>query len=190
MNKIIQNCKGYKILNQDSFEMYLSFIISQNNSVKRISKTVENLSKKYGEKIIFQNKEFYLFPSIENLFNISKEDIKDMGLGYRDRYIINAIEYLKNNHDLFIKLENMKDEDALNELMKINGVGLKVASCILLFGFHKWGVYPVDRWVKKNISNNYKNLNIKNISDFARNNYGKYSGLAIQYMFHSERNVK
>ncbi len=192
MNKIIPKCRGYKILKQDHFEMYLSFIISQNNNVKRIGGTVEKLSRKYGKKVIFKDHEYYLFPSFDSLCNIKIDDIKEMGLGYRDKYIINALEYLKTNTDLFRKLTDMSDEEAINELMKINGIGLKVASCILLFGFHKLGVYPIDRWVKKNISINYKYLinDYNNIMKFARRNYGKYCGVAIQYMFHSERNVK
>jgi N-glycosylase/DNA lyase len=192
ISSIIEKCKGYKILRQNSFEMYISFIISQNNNVKRISNSVEKISKKYGKKIIFKGNEYCLFPNLDELSNIKISDLNEIGLGYRDKYIINAIEYLKKNKNLFDKLKNLDGKSSVAELMKINGIGLKVASCILLFGFYKLDVFPIDRWVIKNIEIHYHNIknDVDNISKFAKENYGKYSAIAIQYMFHSERNAK
>ena len=88
-------------------------------------------------------------------------------------------------------LNNLSTKEALDELMKVKGIGLKVASCILLFGYKRLDVFPIDTWVKQFISNNYniKN-NQKEIEKFAKENFGKYSGLVIQYMFHSQRNIK
>lgn len=190
MKEIIKKCKGFKILKQDPFEMFISYIISQNNNVKRISVIIENISKKFGEKVIFKDEEYYLFPKEKVLFNVSEEELKSFGLGYRAKYIINALNELKEDKDFFKKLKKLETPLALKKLMKIKGIGLKVASCILLFGFEKLDVFPIDTWVKQNIIKNYKHLktNYKDITEFAKKKYKHFSGVAIQYMFHSERN--
>lgn len=187
LKDIISRCSNYRILNQDSFEMCISYIISQNNNVKRISKTINDLSKKYGTKVIFENKEYYLFPNYEQIKNITKDELKLFGVGFRDKYIKNFIDFYPSMKDL----NNLSTKEALDELMKVKGIGLKVASCILLFGYKRLDVFPIDTWVKQFISNNYniKN-NQKEIEKFAKENFGKYSGLVIQYMFHSQRNIK
>jgi len=185
MINIIDKCYGYKILNQDPFEMCISYIISQNNNVKRISKSIEELSKKYGKKIEFNNKTYYLFPTYEQLKELKVDDFTNLKVGFRDKYLYDFI----NKSETLKDINNLSTTDALNELMKVKGIGLKVASCILLFGYKRLDTFPIDTWVKQNISENY---NIKNdqksIEKFAKNTYGNYSGLAIQYMFHSKRN--
>ena len=185
MGEMIKKCAGYKILNQDPFEMCISYIISQNNNVKRISKSIEELSKKYGNKIVFEGKDYYLFPTYDALKKLSISDFTNLRVGFRDKYLFDFLskyESLKN-------IDELNTKDALKELMKVKGIGLKVASCILLFGYRRLDTFPIDTWVKQNISMNY---NIKNdqksIEEFALKNYGEYSGLAIQYMFHSQRN--
>ena len=187
MKTIIDRCKGYKILSQDPFEMCISYIISQNNNVKRISKTVEEISKKYGNKIVYDNKEYYLFPTYEQLKKLKLKDFTNLKVGFRDKYLYDFI----CNYEKLKDINSLSTVDALNELMKIKGIGLKVASCILLFGYKRFDTFPIDTWVKKFISENYniKN-NQKTIEKFAKDRYKEYSGLAIQYMFHSQRNIK
>jgi len=184
--------KGFKILNQNPFEMLISYIISQNNNVKRIMKSVELLSKKYGKKIIFKNNDYYLFPTFKELKSISIEDLKEMGMGFRDSYIISALDLIKNSTINLDKIYEMNTEDALNYLMLIKGVGPKVASCILLFAYKKYDVFPVDTWVIQAMKELYPNVKSsqKEIIKFAKEKYGKYSGIALQYMYHSMRNVK
>lgn len=192
LKEISNKCSDYKILRQDKFEMFISYIISQNNNVKRISNSIEKLSKMAGEKIIWNNKEYYLFPTPENLMKLSIEDIRSTGVGFRDKYIISALEKIKEDNLFLDKIYSLNTEDALKELISIKGIGLKVASCILLFGYYRLDVFPIDTWVIKNISLNYPEISPiqKEIEKFARNKFGKYSGLAIQYMFHYERNKK
>lgn len=186
MKEIISKVKGYKIINQDFFEMCISYIISQNNNVKRISKSIEELSKKYGDKVIFNNKEYYLFPNYNSLVNLEAKDFRLLGVGFRDKYLVDFIKKYKDLKDI----NTLSTKDALIELMKVKGIGLKVASCILLFGNKRLDVFPIDTWVKQNIKENYGiNDDIKTIEEFARKTYGNYSGLAIQYLYHSQRNV-
>jgi N-glycosylase/DNA lyase len=192
MEGIINKCKGYKILKQDPFEMFFSYIISQNNRVSRISKSIEKISIMFGKKVLFNNKEYYLFPTLEELKNASLDDLTQTGIGFRNKYVLENIKFLTENPDFLNKLKEMETEDALKELIDLKGIGLKVASCILLFSYHRFDVFPIDTWVIKNISENNKNIkaNQKEISTFAKKQYGKLSGLAIQYMFHYERNEK
>ena len=186
LKEIVNKCNKYRIINQDSFEMCISYIISQNNNVKRISKSIEELSYKYGSKIIFDEKEYYLFPNYQQIKNISLEELQSLKIGFRDKYIYDFLEKYENIN----KIENLNTEDALKELLSVKGIGMKVASCILLFGYKRLDVYPIDTWVKKYFSNNY---NIKNdqktIEKFAKEKFGEYTGLVIQYMFHSQRNI-
>ncbi len=182
----INKCKKYRIPNQDKFEMGISYIISQNNNVKRISKSIEELSTKYGEKIVFNNKEYYLFPKYEVLKDLNNEDFREFGVGFRDKYIVNYLKEYSNLKDL----DKLSTKDALDKLMSIKGIGLKVASCILLFGYHRFDVFPIDTWVKQYMSENYNiKDNVKEIEEFAKKHFGEYSGLVIQYMFHSQRNI-
>lgn len=187
MDNCIDRCKGYKILRQNPFEMCISYIISQNNNVKRISNSINRLCELKGEKIKFNDIEYHLFPSYGELKDVTIDELRSTGVGFRDRYIINFL----NNYSDLAKIENNSTIDATNKLMNIKGIGLKVASCILLFGYHRFDTFPIDTWVKKFISNNY---NIKNdqktIEIFAKNKFGSLSGLAVQYMYHSERNIK
>ncbi len=191
LSKNINLCKGYKILRQEPFEMFVTYILSQNNRVSRISKTVEELSKSFGTKVIFQNREYYLFPTYEQLKDVTKEDLKTFGVGFRDKYIIGALDYLKNNSAFLENINNMSTDEALKSLTSIKGIGTKVASCILLFAYHRFDTYPIDTWVRKYVSANFNvKDNIKEISSFMRKTFGEYSGLAIQYFFHIERNKK
>lgn len=183
---MIDKCKTYRILNQDSFEMCISYIISQNNNVKRISKSIEELSKLYGDKILFDGVEYYLFPTYQQLKNITLEELSNIKIGFRDKYILDFI----NNYEKLQNIDNLSTEEALKELMKVKGIGMKVASCILLFGYKRLDVYPIDTWVKQYISENYDIKNDqKTIEKFTKEKYGKYAGLIIQYMFHSQRNI-
>ena len=182
---------GYKVLKQDKFEMYISYIISQNNNVKRISSTINKISEKYGEKVEFNNKTYYLFPKMSDMINLTKDNLKEFNLGFRDEYINNALNVLKENPFYLEELDMLNTEEALKSLMKIKGIGLKVASCILMFGYSRFDTFPIDTWVKKYVS---EKLGIKDdikvISKYMKEIFNEYSGLAIQYMYHINRNRK
>ena len=184
--------KGFRILKQNPFETLISYIISQNNNVKRIMRSVELLSKKYGKRVEYNNNYYYLFPNFESLKNITIEDLKDIGVGFRDSYIINALTLLKNDTIDLEKINDMETDKALDYLMLIKGVGPKVASCILLFAYKKYDVFPVDTWVIQAMQKLYPEIKSsqKEIIKFAKEKYGKYSGIALQYMYHSMRNIK
>ena len=180
--------RGLKMIHQDPFETIISYIISQNNRVPSITKSLNIISEAYGEKVIFKNKEYYLFPSIDKLKNISISDFRNCKVGFRDKYLYEIVQSI-NKKELDIKLIfNMNSIDSLNYLIKFKGIGNKVASCILLFAYQKFDVYPIDTWVKKYMKDDYNIEGEKAIREFTFNTYKEYSGLAIQYMFNYKRN--
>lgn len=192
-NKIIKDnldkVKGYKILKQDKFEMFITYIISQNNRVSKIMSSVQKLSIKYGQKVIFKEKEYYLFPKYESIKDISVSELRSLGVGFRDQYIRNALDYLNDNPSFLSDLVNVDTNEALKLLTSIKGIGTKVASCILLFAYARFDCYPVDTWVRKFVSNNFNvKDNIKDISIYMNKEFGDLSALAIQYFYHIERN--
>lgn len=191
LKRDINLCKGYKVLKQDKFEMYISYIISQNNNVKRISGSINKISERFGKKVKYNNKEYYLFPTFVELKNITIEELRECGVGFRDSYIINALNKLKENPFFLEELDMLPTDEAIKELMKIKGIGLKVASCILMFGYSRFDTFPVDTWVKKYVSENFKiKDDIKIISKFMKDNFKENSGLAVQYFYHINRNKK
>lgn len=184
LKDIINYSKGLKMINEPKLEVIISYILSQNNRVPQIKKSLDNISKEYGEKVIFNNKEYYLFPTINNLKKISIDDFRRLKCGFRDRYLY---EFIQSDFNLN-KIENLSSKEALDLLISMKGIGEKVASCILLFGYHRFDVYPIDTWVKKYMKDEYNITTIKDIKSFCLDRYKEYTGLVIQYMFNYKRN--
>lgn len=179
---------GIRILNQDPWEMLISFIISAANNIPRISKTIENISKAYGKKVCFENEEYYLFPTPEELSKASMQDLRELNLGFRDKYVYNATQLVLNGEVDLEKIALLEYKKAKKELTKIPGVGEKVADCILLFSMKRKESFPVDTWIKKVMSELYlDSKDIKKISEYAENKFGKYAGIAQQYLFYWRR---
>ena len=186
--EIVKSCNGLKMINEPKFEVAISYILSSNNRVPQIKKALDNISKTYGKKIEFNNKEYYLFPTLEQLSNLDINTLRNCKTGFRDKYIYEFVNKVKNKEFDLDLINNLNSNDALNYLMTLNGVGEKVASCILLFGYHRFDVFPIDTWVKKYMKDKYKIEGISNIRNFTLKKYNDLSGLAIQYMFHYKRN--
>lgn len=187
---IIDSSIGYRVQKMEVLETIISYIISANNSVSNIRNCVNRLSNKYGTKVIFNNKEYYLFPTINQLKDITINDLIDMKLGFRAKYVKEIIDKIINKEFDINIIYNLNSTDALSYLMKERGIGLKVASCILLFAYSRYDVYPIDVWVKKIMKERYNLDSVKDIKDFMNNKYNKYSGLVIQYLFNYKRNIK
>ena len=179
---------GLNMIKQDPFETVIEYIISANNGVPQIANALNNIARNYGKKVMFNDKEYFLFPNYEDLKDVSLEDFRSCKVGCRDRYLKSIIERLNNNELDLNKYFKLDTKDALEDLQKNSGIGPKVASCILLFAYQKYDVFPIDTWVKKVMKESYNIEGEKNIREFAKNTYGKYSGLAIQYLFNYSRN--
>lgn len=187
--KYLDNSLGLKMIKQDKLECIISYVISQNNSVRNIQMSLNMLSESYGEKVEFLNKEYYLFPKLDRLVSLSLEDFRKCKVGFRDKYLVGIIESINNGSFDLNMIDSLNTEEALQYLINFKGIGMKVASCILLFSYQRFDVYPVDTWVKKFMEDNYNIVGEKNIREYCKKTYGEYSGLAIQYMFNSKRNM-
>ena len=187
--KYLDNSLGLKMIKQDKLECIISYVISQNNSVRNIQMSLNMLSEAYGEKVEFLNKEYYLFPKLDRLVSLSLEDFRKCKVGFRDKYLVGIIESINNGNFNLNMIDTLNTEEALQYLINFKGIGMKVASCILLFSYQRFDVYPVDTWVKKFMEDNYNIVGEKNIREYCKKTYGEYSGLAIQYMFNSKRNM-
>lgn len=186
LKNMIDECSGFKIINSPKLETIISYMISANNNVRNIQNSVNLISKRCGKKIIFEEKTYYLFPKLEELKKLTLDDLKNFKLGFRSENIYNFIQAITYND--INNINNMDTEEALEYLMSYKGIGLKIASCILLFGYHRFDVFPIDTWVKKYMFDTYNLNDIKKIEKFTKEKYKEYSGLVIQYMFHSKRN--
>lgn len=186
LSNIIEECNGFRIMNTPKLETIISYMISANNNVRNIEKCVNLLCNKYGEKVEFEDNIYYLFPTLEVLKTLTIEDYNNMKFGFRSKYVYEFVNTITNVD--IDNINNMTTNDAIKYLTNYKGIGLKIASCILLFGYNKLDVYPIDTWVKKYMYDNYKIKDIKKIEEFAKKKYKEYSGVVIQYMFHSKRN--
>ena len=172
---------GIRILHQDAWEAVASFIISQNNNIPRIKKIIENMSAGLGDAFVgFDGGTHYAFPTAEQILAAGEEGLAPFKMGFRARYLIDAAKkYLSGEVD-FAKIEKACADEAQKALMSICGVGPKVASCALLFGFHKLEFFPVDVWIKRVLAKYYPDgIDISAL--------GAYAGVAQQYLFYYER---
>lgn len=194
MKKSIEYGYGIRILNQDLFECIISFIISANNNIPRIKGIIERLSKKCSRRVIYNEKEYYLFPSVSELSKLSVEDLRSLGLGFRDIRVFNTCKKIKEKVVDLDKLKEMKNSDEIREeLLKLDGVGPKVADCIMLFSLKRYDVFPIDVWVRRVMNDLYIHnenegkVNKKEILKIANELYGNICGLAQQYLFYYRR---
>ena len=181
MERAMEAGRGIRILRQDSWEALCSFIISQNNNIPRIKGIISNLCRTYGDKIITEDgREFYSFPSAERVLDAGLEGMNGLRTGFRAKYIIAAAKAVCEREIDLEALSKMQTDKALAELCSLYGVGLKVASCVALFGLYKLDAFPVDVWVKRILAKYYPDgLDISKI--------GGYAGIAQQYLFYYER---
>lgn len=183
---------GIKILNQEIFECLISFIISTQNTIPRIKKIVSTLSQMYGNKIELSGKPYYAFPTLDQLSNVTVDDLSSLKAGYRASYIVDAVNKIKSGEVDISHLKEMPYDKAKHELMKIKGVGPKVADCVLLFSCGKKEAFPIDVWVKRTMQTLYLGYDAKEkeIHSFADEHFGKYAGVAQQYLFYYARENK
>ncbi len=194
LKESIEFGNGIRILNQDLWETIISFIISANNNIPRIKGIIERISKEYGNKIIWNNEEYYTFPTPNELGKATIEDLRKLGLGFRDKRVYETTKMILNGE---VKLQDfIEEKDTTNlreKLLLLPGVGAKVADCIMLFGLKRFEVFPIDVWVRRVMNELYiKNedetkVNKKEIEKLAIEKYANLAGLAQQYLFYWKR---
>lgn len=194
LKKSIEFGKGIRILKQDLWEIIISFIISANNNIPRIKGIIERISKEYGKEIKYKGKSYYTFPTIQELSKASVDDLKKLGLGFRDKRIYDTTKLFLDGKYNLKEIEDIKDTKKIREiLLELPGVGPKVADCILLFGLNRFNVFPIDVWVRRVMNDLYiKNedetkVKKEEIEILAKTKYAELAGIAQQYLFYWKR---
>jgi len=194
----IEKYNGLRLIRQDPFQCLISFIVSSNSNIQKIKSTLENICKTFGEKIFFDEMEFFLFPKPQTLAEATIKEIKKCGSGYRSEFILEASKMISSNQIDFDYLKNCHYYEAKKIISKIPGVGNKVADCILLFSLEKLDAFPLDRWMIRILTKYYPQifeLTTKSITDkqYALLHekivkyFGPYCGYAQQFLFKMER---
>ncbi len=194
----VKKYAGLRIIQQEPFQCLVSFIVSSNSNMQKIKISLENISKKFGTKVEFQNKEFFLFPESRRLADASINEITSCGVGYRAKFIKEASKMVVSEKIDFKYLKKLNYHDAKENLNQIPGVGNKVADCIMLFSLNKLESFPLDRWMIRILEKYYSEkfqLNTKSITEKQYNtlhekivkHFGPYAGYAQQFLFKMER---
>ena len=169
--------KGIRILRQDPWEMLITFIISQNRNIPAIRRSVELFAGICGEKRMDpRGQEYYAFPDPEAAAGLSEKDLAECRLGYRCKYVHAAAEAVLHRKIDLNDLQQADMETAMEALTNLYGVGVKVASCVSLFGLHHTDAFPVDVWMKRILKEQYP-------TGYPYEKYSPYNGIYQQYMF-------
>jgi len=204
-DKLVKNAvkhfSGLRLIRQDPFQCYISFICSSNSTIQNIKRMLENLCKKFGNKIEFDKKQFFTFPKPEKLANASNKDLLSCGLGFRAKYVKQAAKMVRSGK---INFESLRKEDyksALEILKTVPGIGNKVADCILLFSLDKLESFPLDRWTQRILQKYYSrvfdDIQIKSLTEKKYSMlhekiveyFGPYAGYSQQFLFKMERDL-
>lgn len=182
---------GIRVFNQEPFEALISFIISANNNIKRISGIIDRLCALCGDKLDFEGMEMYSFPTPEAIASLPEDRLTAIGAGYRAPYIIESAKKIADGYDLE-KLRTMSLEAARRELLSFKGVGPKVCDCILLFSLGHTDAFPIDVWIDRAMNELFfdsvppKKAEMREVVK----SIGEYSGIIQQYIFFHARAVQ
>jgi len=203
-DKIVKNAikhyPGLRVTRQDPFQCCISFIISANSNIPKIRMGLQKLCRKFGAKVMFQKKEFFLFPRPKMLAKATLQDLQECKLGYRSKYVLDTSRTIASGEIDFDELKKADYQEAKELLLKLPGIGDKVADCIMLFSLEKLEAFPLDTWLvkilqkyysddfcmdKKTISKN----RYENIHQDVLDRFGKYAGYSQQFLYKMERDL-
>ena len=169
---------GIRILRQDTWEMIITFILSQQNNIPRIKGLIRALSERYGKKCETpEGRAYYAFPCAEELSRAAEEELRELKLGYRSKYICQTARMVAGGEIDLDALKEMEYTEARTELMRLSGIGGKVADCICLFALHQMDAFPVDTHIKKVLELHYPH-------GFPFEKYRGCAGVMQQYIFY------
>jgi len=183
LKKASDFCPGIRIIKQEPFECLISFIISANNNIPRIKKTIERLCENFGAAArgINGDKYYYAFPSAEKIASLNSDDLEVIKSGFRAKYILGAAKKVAGGEIDLDSIYKMPLDEGSEYLQNIKGVGAKIAACVLLFAYNKLESFPIDVWIKKVLEKYYP-------GDFSSFEYfGEYAGIAQEYLYYYER---
>jgi len=181
-----EELKGLRLVQDEFFPCLISYLCSPQMRIPRIKEMHNKMAEEYGETVEYEDYELRKFPTLEQLSQASEDDLRDLGLGYRAKYVVETVKILQEE-GLAI---SDGYEDAREDLKRLYGVGDKVADCVLLFSLEFLEAYPLDTWALKAVEKHYPDLHSDNYDEASRNlreYFGDYSGYAQEYLFHAAR---
>jgi N-glycosylase/DNA lyase len=199
---------GLRLVRQEPWECLISYLCATYKSIPAIKKMIENISRCHGKKLTADGYDFYTFPKPSTLSKVSCEELQGCGLGFRTNRVLETTKLVNSGKLNLEALKQADYADAKRELLKLPGVGQKVADCVLLFSLNKLEAFPIDVWMKRAATNLYADhfdssfikrvankdsitpKEYRTIGDFGRTYFGKYAGYAQQYLFHMLRTQK
>lgn len=193
LQEAINRYPGMRVLRQDPWETTLSFLCAQNSNVPRITLNVEDLCRTFGRPVFFDGHTRHTYPTPEALVEAGEQALRDLGLGYRARFIISVAAKVARGEINLIALREAGYDDALGALTALDGVGDKVANCILLFSMDKPQAFPVDIHISRVIRQRYPNApgvkssDVQRVREWAQRHFAPFAGYANHYLFHSKR---
>ena len=200
VKKATNRYPGLRITRQDPFQCCISFIVSSNSNIPNIRMRLQKLCRKFGKKVRFQKRDFVLFPEPKRLARATLQELKECKLGYRSKYVLDASRAIASGEIVLDELKKMKYEQAKELLLKLPGIGDKVADCIMLFSLEKLDSFPLDTWMLKILQKYYsdsicidkKSISKKRYEDIRQNvleHFGKYAGYSQQFLYKMERDL-
>ena len=182
--------RGLRLLRQDPWECLASFVCSSVSNIPRISSNLHAVAKAYGEPVLLDGHHLYRFPGPEKLAEAGKGALLDLGLGFHARYLAQIAQLVAESHVDLMALRQVSYSEAKAALMKLPGVGEKIADCVLVFSLDKLEGFPIDRWVRRVLVEWYghhEKARYGELLAWAQERWGRHSGYAQQYLFHYRR---
>lgn len=201
VGKAVKRFPGLRLLRQDPFQCYISFICSSNSSIQNIRNMLTRICVKFGNKVEFENYEFFTFPNAQRLVKATTKDLLSCGLGFRAKYVKDAVKAVNSGKIEFEDLRKSDYKSSSETLKTVHGIGNKIADCILLFSLDKLESFPIDRWMQRILQKYYpkifdsvseKSLTEKkyaNLHEKIVDYFGPYAGYSQQFLFKMERDL-
>jgi N-glycosylase/DNA lyase len=195
MRKAIIACRGLRLLRQDPWECLASFILSSTKQIVQIQQIIGHLCERFGEPV--QTPAGYsverAFPTPDRLVKLTESQLRECKMGFRAPYLLGSAQAIVSGEVCLASLRNLPLDEARTELLRLPGVGRKIADCVLLFAYGVHSAFPIDVWVTKALRQLYfprRRPNLKRLHLFAANHFGEHAGYAQQYLFHYMRTRK
>ena len=200
VKKATKHYPGLRVTRQDPFQCCISFIVSSNSNIPNIRMRLQKLCRKFGTKVRFEQREFFLFPRPKILAKATLQDLQECKLGYRSKYVLDASRAIASGEIDFDELKKVDYQECKELLLKLPGIGDKVADCVMLFSLEKLEAFPLDTWIVKILQKYYsdnfcmdkKTISKKryeNIHQDVLDHFGKYAGYSQQFLYKMERDL-
>jgi len=192
MQSSVQSCAGLRLLRQEPWECLASFICSSTKQIVQIQQIIALLCRRFGDPVAVPegHEPVHSFPSFGRMAGLAESDLRECKLGFRAPYLLNSARKLRDGEVDLSALHGVALDEARAQLLQLPGVGLKIADCVLLFGYGFQQAFPVDVWIMRALRQLYfpkRRVKLPRLRRFSQTHFGPHSGYAQQYLFHYMR---